>query len=175
VEIKKDEIKETKIIGKLNGKDVKLVTLKGGFNIGIGVASKDKEDVLAVGSHAAIVCHQISKKFANQFEESMNKSEEDSLGTVIEYSQNLSPIEADTLGFDIYAIKKNESVVFKLTKHNFDVFEIIASEQNNKLVLEKTIKQRPIPENVKDLFSEKLDKTIKQYAHENGLKINKKF
>lgn len=175
MEIKKDEIKEVKVIGTLNGKEVKLITLKGGFNIGLGAGSKDKEDVLAVGSHPAIVCHHISKKYANKFEEKMNKSEEENLGTVFEYSQNLSPIESDTLGFDIYAIKKNDSVIFKLTKHNFDVFDIVASESEGSLVLEKTYKQRPIPENVRDLFSEKLQKTIEQYAQENELKISKKF
>ena len=40
MEIKEDEIKEVRKLGTLNGSEVKLVTLKGGFHIGMG--KKDK-------------------------------------------------------------------------------------------------------------------------------------
>lgn len=178
MEIKEDEIKETKNIGTLHNSEVKLISLKGGFHIGVGKkqANSKSSDILAVGSHPAIVSHQISKKYNDKFEQKMEKNEGDSLPSIIEYSHNLSSANKNVLGLDIYAIKKNEKTEFKVTKHNFEIFSIQTSESNGSIVLEKTEKNIDRLKNVdKTELSKNLEKTIKEYATKNGLKIKKKF
>ena len=68
MDIKEDEIKDIKKLGTLNGSEVKLVTLKGGFHIGMGKKRENsrKSEILAVGSHPALVSHQISKKYESK-------------------------------------------------------------------------------------------------------------
>lgn len=178
MEIKEDEIKEVKKIGTLNGSEVKIVSLKGGFHIGMGKKSKNSKnsDILAVGSHPAIVSHQIAKKFEEGFEQSMTKSESNSMSDVSNYSHNLNSTQKNVLGLDIYTIKKNEKIEFKVTKHNFEIFSIQASECGDTITLEETFKNESRLSNLnKKELSNNLGKAIKEYAKENGLKIEKKF
>lgn len=178
MEIKKDEIKDVKKLGTLNGSEVKLVTLKGGFHIGLGKKAKNSKsaDILAVGSHPALVSHQIVKKFDSKFEQTLNKSESESTSFVKEYSHNLDSADKSVLGLGVFAIKKNEQVEFKVTKHNFEIFSIQASEIGNEIVLEKTEKNIARLKNLdKKELSKSLEKSIREYAKENGLKIKKKF
>jgi hypothetical protein len=178
VEIKEDEIKEVKKLGTLHGSEVKLITLKGGFHIGMGKNSSNakKSDILAVGSHPALVSHQIAKKFETKFEQSMAKNEKDQLPSLRDYSHNLTSSQKNVLGLDIYAMKKNENVEFTVTKHNFEIFSITANESGGEIVLEKTEKNDDRLKNVnkKDL-SKNLEKSIKEYAKEHNLKIKKNF
>lgn len=178
MEINKDEVKEIRKIGTLNGSEVSLVTLKGGFHIGMGKKSKNdkKGEILAVGSHPAIVSYQISKKFENKFEETMAKNEKEAMPSVSDFSHNLSSAEKNVLGLDIYVLKKNQDLEFKVTKHNFEIFSIKASEIADQLVLEKTEKNSERLKNVdKQELSKNLEKTIKEYANQNGLVVKKKF
>jgi len=142
VDIKQDEIKEVKKIGTLNGSEVKLVTLKGGFHIGMGKKGKksNKSEILAVGSHPALVSHQISKKHTN-FEQVMAKNEKEAMPSVTDYSSNLSSIEKNVRGLDIFAMKKNEKIEFQITKHNFEIFSISASECDGNIILEQIDKE----------------------------------
>jgi hypothetical protein len=178
MDIKKDEIKEIKKLGTLNGSEVKLVTLKGGFHIGLGKKQKNSReaDILAVGSHPALVSHQISKKYETKFEQAMTKNEADAMPSVKDYSHNLTSADKNVLGLDVFAIKKNEEVEFKITKHNFEIFSIHATESSGQITLEKTEKNQDRIKNldIKEL-SKSLGKTIKEYADENGLKIKKEF
>ena len=178
MEIKQDEIKDIKKIGTLNGSEVKLITLKGGFHIGMGKKEKNsrKSDILAVGSHPALISHQISKKFTGKFEQKMTKSESEAAPAVMDYSHNLNSTQKNVLGLDIYAIKKNEQIEFKVTKHNFEIFSIQANENTGEIILEKTEKDDSKFSNInKRELSENLEKTIKEYAKENNLIIKKKF
>ena len=45
MEIKPDEVEEIKVIGKLNGEDVKLIKTHGGFHVAMG--KKDKKSYKA--------------------------------------------------------------------------------------------------------------------------------
>lgn len=177
MDIKQDEIKEVKKIGTLHGSEVKLVTLKGGFHIGMGKKGKNskKSEILAVGSHPALVSHQIQKKH-NNFEQAMAKNEREAMPAVTDYSHNLSSIEKNVRGLDIVAMKKNEKVEFQITKHNFGIFAIEASELNGEIVLEKTYKDEASLSTLnKKELSKNLEKTIREYAKEHGLKIKKNF
>lgn len=178
MEINQDEVKEIKNIGKLNDSEVKLVTLKGGFHIGMGKKSKEakKSDILAVGSHPALITHQISKKFEGKFEESMAKNEKEAMPNVTECSDNLSKSQKNVLGLDIFVLEKNENVEFKVTKHNFEIFNIKATRDSDNVILEKTEKNSERLKNVdKKELSKSLEKTIQEFARANKLKIKKNF
>jgi len=178
VEIKEDEIKEVKKLGTLNGSEVKLITLKGGFHIGMGKkeSSAKKSDILAVGSHPALISHQISQKFKSKFEQSMAKNEKDQMPSLKDYSHNLTSTQKNVLGLDIYAMKKNENVEFTVTKHNFEIFSISANESGGEIVLEKTEKNKERLKNIdKKGLSQKLEKSIKEYAKEHNMTLKKNF
>ena len=178
MDIKEDEIKDIKKIGTLNGSEVKLITLKGGFHIGMGKKEKSsrKTDILAVGSHPALISNQISKKFKGNFEENMNKNEGEVSPAITDYSHNLDSYHKNTLGLDVVAIKKNEEVEFSVTKHNFEFFSIKATESAGEIILEKTEKDESKFSKInKKELSKQLEKSIKEYATEHGLKIKKKF
>ncbi len=178
MEIKEDEVKTIKKIGKLHGSEVKLVTLKGGFHIGMGKKNKSskKSEILAIGSHPALVAHQIEKKYDQKFEQSMVKNEGEIVSTVEDFSHTLNSTLKNVLGLDIYAIKKAEKVEFKVTKHKFEIFSIQASEGLSEITLEKTQKNLDRLNKLdKSELSKNLDKAIKEYAKNNNLKIKKNF
>lgn len=178
MDIKEDEIKEISKLGTLNGSEVKLITLKGGLHIGVGKSKENNKnaDILAVGSHPALISYQIQKKFDKNFEETLNKNENHPSHEVTEYSDNLNFKENEKLGLDIYAIKTSQDIDFKLTKHNFEIFSIKASIEGNDLVLSKITKNTDQLKSLnKKEISKKLEKSIKDFAKSNKLKIKKKF
>lgn len=178
MDIKEDEIKEIKKIGTMHGSDVKLVTLKGGFHIGLGKkkSNSKKSEILAVGSHPAIVSHQINKKYDKDFEEAMSKSEKNASFQVSNFSHNLSSAQKNVLGLDIYCIKKNENIEFNITKHNFEIFSVKATENDEEIVLEEIKKNLDRLKNINTLsLSKNLQKAISEYAVSKKLKIKKKF
>ena len=85
MEIKPNEVDEVKVIGKLNGDDVKLVKTHGGFHIAMGKKDKksNKAEALAAGSHQALVAYQIEKIHGNDFEPTIFKSEANSAPYVL--------------------------------------------------------------------------------------------
>jgi len=178
MEIKEDEIKEVKVIGNMNGSQVKLVTLKGGFHIGMGKKEKSGKnaEILAVGSHPALINHQLEKKFKGKFEQSLTKNESENIGEVEQYSHNLSSVEKNVKGMDIFSMKKNENIEFTVTKHNFEIFSIKATEDSEFITLEKTEKNEESINNVnKKSLSKSLEKSIWEYAKKAGKKVKKKF
>lgn len=178
MDIKEDEVKEIKKLGTMHGSDVKLVTLKGGFHIGLGKkkSNSKKSEILAAGSHPALVSHQISKKYDKNFQEVMSKNEKDTPPEVSDFSHNLSSSQKNVLGLDIYCIKKNENIEFNITKHNFEIFSVKATETGDEIILEKTEKNAERLKNIDKLnLSKNLQKTITEYAKSKGLKIKKEF
>jgi len=180
MDINQDEVKEVNKLGTLNGDEVKLVSLKGGLHIGIGKKSESslKNTILAVGSHPALVSYQISKKFDNKFEQTLNKNENDNgiNSEVIDYSDNLSSTERNVLSLNIYAIKDNDVVDFKITKHNFEVFSVEATKEEDVLFLNKISKNEEGLNKVnKTELSKNLEKAIKEYAKSKKLKVKKNF
>jgi hypothetical protein len=178
MDIKEDEIKEVNKLGTLNGDEVKLVTLKGGFHVGIGKKDEDskKSSILAVGSHPALVSYQISKKYENKFEQTMAKNEGEPSTQVANYSKALSSLQKNVLGLDIYIMKTEEKIDFKITKHNFEIFSIEAVKNDKDLVLNKIHKNSERLTNInKGELSKSLEKAIKIFAKKNKLNIKKKF
>lgn len=177
MDIKEDEIKEIKKIGSLNGGEVKLITLKGGFHIGVGKKNKNskKPDILAVGSHPALINYQIEKKHGIDYEQVMTKNETEAMPTVTEYSHNLKSSFKNILGMDIYAMKKSDSVQFKLTKHNFDICTVETSEDGEEIVVHdfnwEQSKVDKMSKNDLDVVCDNIIDSIYEYATQNNLKV----
>lgn len=180
MDIKEDEVKEINKLGNLNGDEVKIITLKGGLHIGIGKKSENslKNSILAVASHPALVSHQIAKKFEKKFEQTLNKNENKNgiNSEIIDYSNNLNSTEKNVLSLNIYAIKDNDTVDFKITKHNFEVFSVEATKEEDTLFLNKITKnEQGLSKVNKTELSKNLEKAIKEYAESKKLKIKKNF
>jgi hypothetical protein len=113
MELKADEIKSIKTIGKLHGDDVKLILTNGGFFIAVGKKSKgsQKPDSLAAGSHQAIVSHQIEKTYGKDFEPAIFKSESENMGKLEIHTDVLSP-DLVKNGVEIFSITKFNKIDF---------------------------------------------------------------
>lgn len=173
MEIDKKEIREVKKLGTLDGSEVKLVSLKGGFHIGLGKKKNgQKDEILAAGSHPAIVAHQISKTYGHSFEQTLNKSEQESMPAVVDYSHTIEASLIKNEGYDIYALKNNTQCEFKLTKHNFDVCTILAKDNGSEIVIEKYIhSSKPIAKEVSETLSKAMDESIKDFAKQLNRKV----
>lgn len=140
IEIKPSEIEKVDELGTLDGEKIKLVKTKGGLYLAIGKARKQSNpEVLAAGSHPAIVRHNIQKSFA-QFQASMMKSEE--LGTdaeVAELSDLLLKSESEQ-GFGLYVVKKHNTFDIILTKNEEEVISCQAMAAEDDLILFKSEK-----------------------------------
>lgn len=139
IEIKPSEISDIDSLGILDGEDVKLVRTAGGLYIAVGKPrGKQKEEVLAAGSHPAIVRYNIEKSFKN-FQPSLMKSEGQMQDLVSEMSDLLSD-EMKDKGYDFYIIKKSNQVDLVLTKSQVEVLKYEGHLVENELVISKADK-----------------------------------
>ncbi len=139
IEIKPSEIDSVDSIGDLAGEQVKLVKTKGGLYIAVGrPRGKKKEEVIAAGSHPAIVRYNIEKSFA-EFQPAMMKSEagEESL---VAGMTDLLPSKMRNDGYDLYVIKKSNEVDFVLTKSQIEILKYQGHLVDSDLVVMKTDK-----------------------------------
>jgi hypothetical protein len=139
IEIKPSEIDSVDSIGDLAGEQVKLVKTKGGLYIAVGrPRGKKKEEVIAAGSHPAIVRYNIEKSFS-EFRPSMMKSEsgEESL---VAGMTDLLPLKMRSSGYDLYVVKKSNEVDFILTKSQIEVLRYNGHLVDSDLVVSKTDK-----------------------------------
>lgn len=137
MEIKPKEVQEVKVIGRLFDNDVKLVKTHGGFNIAIGVKTKNgkKAEALAAGNHAAIVSHHLEKTFGSDFQPAMFKSEHEKLEKVEEKTSLLSS-EAIGNGMQLYTLSKNHKYSIVLEKFGKSLGEYHMSRDGKALVVE---------------------------------------
>jgi len=122
MDIKPNEVEEVKVIGKLNGDDVKLVKTHGGFHIAMGKKDKksNKAEALAAGSHQALVAYQVEKMHGNEFEPTIYKSEAEQLPKVEDKSDSL-PDMAKNSGIELYVLSKFNHIDFVLCKNNVEL------------------------------------------------------
>lgn len=136
MEIKPSEISSVDSIGNLDGEDVKLVKTRGGLYMAVGkLKSKNKEEVLAAGSHPAIVRFNVTKSFKD-FQPSLMKSEAGTEPMVASMSF-LLPKELFDKRFDLYIVKKNLDFEVVLTKDQVEVVGYKATVDGNDLKVEK--------------------------------------
>jgi len=139
MEIKPSEIASVDSLGLLDGEDVKLVRTAGGLYLAIGkVRGKNQEEVLAAGSHPAIVRYNIEKSYKS-FQPALMKSEAVSPELVSGFS-DLLPQEMRDKGYDFYVIKKSNHVDLVLTKSQLEVLRYQGSLVDNDYIVQKTDK-----------------------------------
>jgi len=114
MDIQPNDIDTVETGGMLDGQEVKLIRLKGGFWMGI-----HRGKAISGGSHPAIVKHTISKMFPN-FQAAMCKSESMADALVEKHSHFLSD-DLRKSGHDIYSIQNGSDVEFQITKQNMKV------------------------------------------------------
>lgn len=139
IEIKPSELESIDQIGDLDGEQVKLVKTKGGLYIAVGKPKgKRKEEVLAAGSHPAIVKYNIEKSFTS-FQPSLMKSELGGDSSVVNVSE-LLPNKMTDQGYDLYIVKKSNEIDFILTKSQIETLKYSGAFINSDLVISKTDK-----------------------------------
>lgn len=137
-EIKPQEVESIRVIGQLNGDEVKVIKTIGGFYCAVGRKSKNKKTVepLAAGSHLALVAHQIEKQFSNDFQHAMFKSESEVLPLVKEYTKKL-PVEMVDAGYELFTMTKNEKVNFVATKLGAEVINFEGTKTSSGYELDR--------------------------------------
>ena len=163
MEINPKEVDLIKEIGKLNGSPVKLVMLKGGFNIAVGKKSKSgkKDEPIAAGSHQGIVAHQIEKQFGEDFKPAMFKSEAEALPNVVDLTDTLSKSDVEK-GLELYTSQKFGNIDFILYKHGYTVGKYNTKLSKNNLEI---IGQNFSPEYL-DISDEKTHASIAKAMYE---------
>ncbi|MDD5650666.1 MAG: ferritin-like domain-containing protein [Candidatus Nanoarchaeia archaeon] len=139
MEIKADEVEEVKIIGHLNGSDVKMLKTFGGFYVGIGKKNKNSKnpEALAAGSHPALINFQLEREFKNNFEPILCKNEHERLPKIENKNNNLSKSSLDK-GLELFILSKDNEIDFIVNKFGFKVGEYKTEIKDNSLVLKKS-------------------------------------
>jgi len=174
MDIKSSEIESIEIIGELNNNDVKLLRTFGGFNIAVGIKKKGKRkpEVLTAGSHKALVSHQIGKEF-NEFNPTLQKSEQDSLPSVKDVSNKLNNNLID-MGYEAFVLNKHESLNFVVSKFNLSIVDCSCVVSDNNLIvkslkLDKTNANKELVEEIATLIDNECEeRNIKKVIHEHN-------
>lgn len=140
MEIRPSEVESIKVIGTLNGQEVKLIKCIGGFYCAVGAKSKNKKLVepLAAGSHIALVAHQLEKQYKGDYHPAMFKSEAEVLPTVSEFTQKL-PLELVNEGYEIFTLTKNEVINLVATKLGAEVLNFSCTKSGKSMEVEKVV------------------------------------
>jgi hypothetical protein len=167
-----EDVESVKIIGSLNGKEVKLIRTFGGFHIAVGKKNKYGKDVeaLSAGSHPGLVNYKIMEEFED-FEPLMAKSEGEIQEEICDYSEIL-PNEIRNDGLEMFSLGKGEDITFVVTKYGVDIRKIEAQvdSQDKALLLNKGISNpqfSQLPYN--HVLLEHIVFMMNEEAHKRGL------
>lgn len=134
MEVRQDEIKNIKTVGRLYDEDVKMIVTKGGLHIFVGKRSPyGRAEAIGAASHPALGLYHIEKAYAG-FEPILAKSEEEKLPNVSDLSNLLSK-EAVDKGIELHKLNKNNQIDFVLSKHGLTLGEYKTEVVNNCLVI----------------------------------------
>lgn len=175
MDIKADEIESIKVIGELNNSEVKMMRLYGGFHVAVGLKKKGQKnpEVLAAGSHPALVSHQLTKEYSDDFKPKLCKSESEQFPTVEEVTNRLSP---DTLGFGVeaYILEKNNKIEFIFSKYGVDLIKYEGVIENNSLsITNHTATLTNYPNKPNTVFKDFVDMMDNKCKEKGIVKINK--
>lgn len=173
MEIKPEEVAEVKVIGTLNGDDVKVVRTLGGFNVAMGKKNKysNRAEALAAGSHIGLVAFQIEKMHGQDFEPAIFKSEKDQLPKVEDLTSEL-PDLAKNSGIELYVLSKFNNLDFIMCKNGIELAKYETSYTGEELDINNYSFRDSISPNkfVADTLAVAIDKKMSEI----GLKkINK--
>jgi len=173
MEIKPEEVAEVKIIGKLNGDDVKVVRTLGGFNVAMGKKDKYslKAEALAAGSHIGLVAYQVEKMHGHDFEAAIYKSESEQLPLVEDKTESL-PDLAKNSGIEMYVLCKSNTLDFIMCKNGIELAKYETDFVNEELNIKKYSFRESLSPN--RFLSQVIAKAIDEKMTELGLKkVNK--
>jgi uncharacterized protein YcsI (UPF0317 family) len=134
MEVRQEEIKNIKTVGRLYDEDVKMIVTKGGLHIFVGKRSAyGKAEAIGAASHPALGLYHIGKTYTN-FEPILAKSEEEKLPFVTDCSSLLTKDMIDK-GIELHKLNKNNQIDFVLSKHGLTLGEYKTEVVNNNLVI----------------------------------------
>jgi hypothetical protein len=171
--IKPEEVQEVKVVGKLFGDDVKVVQLKGGFNVAMGKKERNsnKAEALAAGSHIGLVTYQIEKIHGADFEPAIYKSEAEALPSVEDRTGQL-PDMAKNAGIELYVMSKLNHLDFVLCKNNIELAKIETEYAGTDLHIKDSSFRESISPNM--FVSQALSKAMSSKMKELNLTTVKK-
>jgi hypothetical protein len=135
--INKEEIDSIEEVGNLDGEVVKMIRLKGGFHICTGKPrGKKQEEVLAAGSHPAIVKYKIEKQYPD-FRPSMMKNEACADNSIVDRHSHFLSDELRKSGHDLYSVQVDTNVNFYVTKNGITVSSASGQIVGDSLEIQK--------------------------------------
>lgn len=170
MDILPNEVESVQDAGHLFDSTVKLLKTAGGLFLAVGKKKKNsrKTEVLAAGSHAAIVNHQLSKQYGSDFEPVIAKSENDRLEDVRENTSFL-PSGAIGSGLELFTLSKNENVKFVLYKHGLSLVEYDGEIKNDTLIVKNSQIDRNLFKSDRKV-AEAISRSMRDKAFELNLK-----
>lgn len=128
------DISSIENFGELNGKELKLIRTKGGFNIVMGKRPGSKEDeCLTAGSHIAICRFNLIKQYKG-YAPAMMKSSLYNDSAVVESHSHFLSDDLRKSGHEIHSIQSDNQISFCITKHGLKVADVETYIQDNVLV-----------------------------------------
>ncbi len=127
MKILESEIASTEPFGMIDGKEVKLVRMKGGLNL----ATLGSE-VLGAASHQAILCYSVEQRYP-KFQPMIMKSE--GLRLTAESHSHFLTDNLRKSGHDIYSVQSGNLVDFYITKQSIKVGMAKGSVDGDRLVI----------------------------------------
>ena len=174
MDILPEEIESIKSIGQLNGDEVKMIKTSGGFFLAVGKKKKTsrKPEVLAAGSHGAIVAHQMCKEYKRSFQPAIAKSEHEQLAKVEDKSCFLAMPLSDK-GIELFVLSKNNSLDFILSKHGLTIGKYETEVSDNKLIIKNHELKTCFYPTLKKEVSEAIAGAMQEKIKELNLTISK--
>jgi hypothetical protein len=134
--IEPNEIDTVEEIGSLHGRPIHLLRTKGGFWMGVGkIRGSYKEEVLAAGSHPAIVKYDLEKKYPD-LQLIMQKSEPFIGEPSVDKHTHFLSEDLIKSGHDIYSIKQDDTIEWQLTKHNIKLGSVTGLITNESILIQ---------------------------------------
>lgn len=165
MEIRPNEVKEVKVIGKLYGDDVKAVITDGGFHVIFGKKEKNskKADALAAGSHLALASYQVEKRYGQDFEPAIFKSEEKQT-PIVEDKTEILPDLMKNSGIEMFVLSKFNNLDFVMVKHGIEIMKCETQIDNSNLVLKNQTVRNNIKPNktLSEMFANVIENKMKE-------------
>lgn len=141
------DIKSIEIVGTLNGKPVRHLRTKGGFNLFLGHEGPNKpETIIASASHRAIGLFQIEQRFPH-FQPSLAKSESEDSIKVIDCTDQLKELPKK-LGYKAHLLDNDGEIKLSLSKESCEVGSLTIHKSEGNLILSDL----NLPKNEKNEF-----------------------
>lgn len=132
------EIDTVEEIGSLDDYPVRLARTRGGLWMGIG-KNKGKEEVLASGSHPAIVRYNIKKSFPS-FKASLMKSEHFKDVEVTDLTKSL-PSDLQAQDYSLFKLEDEGKLAFIVTKNEVELTKYEVTPSDGAFIIQPTVKK----------------------------------